>query len=189
VFCCFSVRVEQLVYQCSVVSVSEWSNLSTSVLLFQCLSGATEHWETSCSTLTLKQQNTGRQVAPLRHWNNRTLVDKLLHSDTETTEHWSTSVLLFQCLSGATCLPVFCCFSVWMEQLVYQCSVVSVSEWNNLSTSVLLSTQTLKQQNTGRQVAPLRHWNNRTLVDKLLHSDTEVTSSLHDIGEKLFVQR
>ena len=47
-------------------------------------------------------------------------------------------VIWIMCLSGATCLPVFCCFSVRVEQLVYQCSVVSVSEWSNLSTSVLL---------------------------------------------------
>jgi hypothetical protein len=113
VFCCFSVRVEQLVYQCSVVSVSEWSNLSTSVLLFQCPSGATCLPVFYCFSVWVEQLVYQCSVVSVSEWSNL-----------------STSVLLFQCLSAATCLPVFCCFSVWVEQLVYQCSVVSVKQQN-----------------------------------------------------------
>jgi hypothetical protein len=180
--CCFSTQnlgVRTKMGWLEIRNVSEWSNVSTNGLLFQCL-------------------------APLRHWNNSPLVDTLLHSDIGRNIA-PTNVRVFQCLSGAMCLPmsewsnvstnglVFQCLSgamclpmsewsdvstnVWVEQCVYQCTVVSVSEWSNVSTNGLLF-----QCLSGAMCLPMSEWSNvstNVWVEQCVYQWTVVSVSWH----------
>ena len=140
--CCFSVRVAQHVYPQTVVSVSEWHNMSTHRLLFQwastikimCQSGTTCLPTDCCFSVRVAQHVYPQTVVSVSEWHMST--HRLLFQCQSGTTCLPTD--LFQCQSGTTCLPTDCCFSVRVAQHVYPQTVVSVSEWHNMSTHRLL---------------------------------------------------
>jgi hypothetical protein len=141
---CWCFRVEERVYQWTIVNVSVWRNVSTSELLMMFLHMETStivHWWTRSSTRMHQQLFTGGHIPPHGYINNSILVDTFLH----------------------TCVRV--------EGRVYQWTIVDVSVWSKVSTSELLLMfpfgGTCLPLNYSHG-----YINNRSLVDTSLHTDT-----------------
>jgi hypothetical protein len=139
---CWCIRVEERVYQWTIVDVSVWRNVSTSELLLMFPCGGT-CLPTRSSTRKHQQSFTGRHVPPHGYINNRSLVATFLHTETSTIVHWwtrsstrihqqlftSERLLMYPC--GGTCLPVNYCWCFRVEERVYQWTIVDVSVWRN----------------------------------------------------------
>jgi hypothetical protein len=176
--------------------VTEWSNMSTSGLLFRNQDNVTEWSNMSTSGLFFRNQDnatewsnmstSGLSVALSWFGNNNPLVDMLLHSVTLSwfrNNNPLVDMLLATCLpvdccfsirimwpSGATCLPRDCCFSeivIWKSN--YKTSMLSCGRISSVRISFKYNL-----------LSPWYSWKNAVLVLINNHSLT-VLKKLHYI--------